>query len=310
MIRACLSAVAAAAVLASSASAFALTGYGVTANGTLFSFDVDAAASATTVGSMGIVPEAIDFRPANGKLYAVDVGPTNTTVYTVNTATAAITSVGTFPSSASGGSAYNLTNGLIGMDFNPVADRIRIVTSTGVNLRINPDTAAVAAVDAAINPGTPFISASAYSNNLAGALSTTLYDFDSNSDSLLTQNPPNNGTVTTIGPFGVTVNAVNTNAGFDIYTDPTTFVDRGLVVFQRPDVALLNNPKIAVPNGPYMLYEMNLSTGGVSNGRLVGGGLDFSGGFAVTPGSAVPEPASLALIALAAPALLFRRRRV
>jgi hypothetical protein len=34
-----------------------------------------------------------------------------------------------------------------GLDFNPAADRIRVVSDTGQNLRLHPDTGAVAAVE-------------------------------------------------------------------------------------------------------------------------------------------------------------------
>ena len=88
-----------------------------------------------------------------------------------------------------------LSGTTFGFDFNPTVDRIRVVSDTGQNLRLNPDTGAVAVTDAVLNPGTPHVVGSAYTNNFAGATTTTLYAIDSTTDQLLIQNPPNNGTL-------------------------------------------------------------------------------------------------------------------
>jgi hypothetical protein len=60
------------------------------------------------------------------------------------------------------------------------------------------------------------------------------------------------------------------------------------------------------------LYDLNLATGGISNGALVGPAaapFDFVGGFSVLPVE-IPEPAGVALFVCAAIAVLggFRRR--
>ena len=49
-----------------------------------------------------------------------------------------------------------LSGTAFGFDFNPTVDRIRVVSDTGQNLRLNPDTGAVAAVDGALNQGRPW----------------------------------------------------------------------------------------------------------------------------------------------------------
>src|SRR5437660_627025 len=51
----------------------------------------------------------------------------------------------------------------------------------------------------------------AYSNYIAGTVSTTLYDIDS--DSLYIQNPSNNGTLALVGALGVDT---SNQVGFDI----------------------------------------------------------------------------------------------
>src|SRR5688572_11496578 len=119
----------------------AQTGYGVTANGSLFRFDVNSPGTITTIGNLGIVTDAIDFRPGTGVLYSVDVGPTTSQLYTINTTTAAVTPVGPgFPSIVAGAAGYNIADQTIGFDFTPrtlQADgsiRIRLVASRTANL--------------------------------------------------------------------------------------------------------------------------------------------------------------------------------
>lgn len=146
----------------------------------------------------------IDFRPANGQLYALG---SSSRLYTINLGTGAATAVGTSPFPTL------LTGTDFGFDFNPSVDKIRIVSNTGQNLRLNPADGTIAAVDGVLNPGTPSISAAAYTNNFAGTTSTTLFVIDHNTDKLYQQNPPNNGTLTETGSLGINISNAN---GFDI----------------------------------------------------------------------------------------------
>lgn len=146
----------------------------------------------------------IDFRPANGQLYALG---SSSRLYTINLGTGAATAVGASPF------ATLLAGTDFGFDFNPTVDRIRVVSNTGQNLRLDPVTGGIAAVDGTLNPGSPMIGAAAYTNNFAGATSTTLFVIDHNTDKLYQQNPPNNGTLVETGSLGI--NITNTN-GFDI----------------------------------------------------------------------------------------------
>ncbi len=146
----------------------------------------------------------LDMRPVNGQLYAL--GSTSR-LYTINAASGAATAVGTTPFTPA------LTGSQFGFDFNPTVDRIRIVSNSGQNLRAHPETGAIAAVDGNINPGTPAITAAAYTNNFAGATTTTLFVIDGTSKKLYMQNPPNNGTLVFVGDMvGMTSDA----NGFDI----------------------------------------------------------------------------------------------
>jgi hypothetical protein len=292
--------------------ASAQTAYGVSSTGSLFRFNVAAPGAVTTIGNLGFTPEGIDFRPGTGTLYAVDVGPATTRLFTVNTDTGAATQVGAgFASAGATPAAYDLTTATsFGFDFNPTtlqADgsiRIRLVGNNRADLRLNSDTGAVAAVDGQIAYAagdvnaavTPSVVGSAYINSAASTQggTTVLYNVDTAANALVTQNPPNNGTLNTVGALGADVQSL---AGFDIFTAPgsadaTIGGDTGYLV------------ATVAGNGTYQLYTVDLGTGALGAGQAVGGGLNFDGGFAV-----VPEPASAGLLGLAATAVLARRRR-
>jgi hypothetical protein len=179
----------------------------------------------------------LDMRPANGQLYALG---SSSRLYTINASSGAATLVGTtaFTPALSGTS--------FGFDFNPTVDRIRIVSNTGQNLRAHPETGVIAAVDGAINPSGSTITAAAYTNNFAGATTTTLYVIDAQNQRLFIQNPPNNGTLVPVGsPFNTRFSGEN---GFDISSKS----NRAFV--------LLNNA------GDMRLYDLNLATATLTNG--------------------------------------------
>ena len=145
----------------------------------------------------------IDFRPLNGQLYALG---SSSRIYTLNLGTGAATAVGSQLPTLLVGSDF-------GFDFNPTVDRIRVVSDLGQNLRLNPLDGTISAIDGMINPGTPTLSGAAYSENFAGATTTSLFVIDHNTDKLYLQSPPNNGTLVERGALGI--NITNSN-GFDI----------------------------------------------------------------------------------------------
>ncbi|MDY6944724.1 MAG: DUF4394 domain-containing protein [Pseudomonadota bacterium] len=183
----------------------------------------------------------IDFRPQTGQLYSLGVNAAmdNGTVYVIDPQSGAASVVGT-----PGSVAFVTTAGAVvdlppvsagyGFDFNPTVDRIRVVTGSGLNLRVNPnngfavDSNGNAAdgtnPDGSINgqpAGSTGVTAAAYTNSFGQSLTggvTTQYAIDSVSNTLFIQNPPNNGTLT--APMPITVNGnpldfVEAN-GFDI----------------------------------------------------------------------------------------------
>lgn len=111
----------------------------------------------------------------------------------------------------------------IAIDFNPVADRMRIITSNGTSLRVNVEDGK-ATVDGSLkyaetdaNKGKmPNVTAAGYTNSFAGTKETALYDIDAATGMLLKQAPPNDGIVSGIGKLGV---ALDGPIAFDIWTD-------------------------------------------------------------------------------------------
>ena len=194
----------------------------------------------------------IDMRPADGKLYAVGSGGR---LYTIDTTTGSATLKSTLSADPTDTSApYAGLNGTaFGVDFNPVADRLRIVSNTGQSLRINVDSGATT-TDGNINGGAAntAITASAYTNSFAGTNATTLYGIDGASGALYVQNPPNNGTLASPVALGVAAGSAN---GFDIDA--------------RTNVGYL----AASVGGARNLYSVNLNATGSANAATLVGAL-------------------------------------
>lgn len=195
----------------------------------------------------------VDIRPATGQLYGL--GSTSR-LYLIDTNTAVATSVSLAPFTPAlqaGATAF-------GFDFNPTVDRIRVVSNTGQNIRLNPNDGTVAGTDPNVayavgdpNVGrTPVVTAVAYTNSVPPPVaSTTLYDIDTAQGVLATQNPTT-GALTTVGSLGVTVGAL---AAFDIQPG-TNLAYASLVV-----------------GGVTGLYSINLTTGAATLIRTIAGGL-------------------------------------
>lgn len=176
----------------------------------------------------GDIVVGIDVRPANGQLYALSDGAV---LYTINPATAAATKVADLapdPADVTAPFFTGLDGTVFSIDFNPVVDRLRVVSDIEQNLRINPDTGLVmedtplayAAGDANENMN-PKIGGIAYANNVAGALTTTLFGIDDQTLQIVVQNPPNNGTLNSQASFG---HPNATHVGFDIAPSGTAYV--------------------------------------------------------------------------------------
>jgi hypothetical protein len=163
-----------------------------------------------------------------------------------------------------------------GFDVNPIDGRMRIVSDTGQNLRLDANNNIV--VDTPLSPPAS-VGACAYTNAFLGtnATTTTLYGIDSASDTLVRQGSidgtpisPNSGAITTVGPLGVDTAAT---AGFAMGYNNQGFAS--LTV-----------------SGVSGLYAIDLSTGAAT---LVG---NFSGGLIVRS-LAVQSPIPVTLYGVA-----------
>ncbi len=153
----------------------------------------------------------MDYRVARGVLYAVSRAGR---VYTLDVNSGVLKAISTTPLTP-------VLNGhAFGVDFNPVADRIRVVSDTGQNLRLHPDTGAIAAVDPTVayvagdaQAGRqPELVAAAYTYNKQDDKLTTNYALDRRAGTLLIQGSlegqqpvvsPNTGQLKTVGALDI-----------------------------------------------------------------------------------------------------------
>lgn len=271
---------------ATSVPAGGVTLYGLTTSNKLLRFNSGTPGTIeSTVQVSGLGTDeslvGIDFRPATGQLFGISSG---SRLYTIDMGTGASTAVGSAPLTTT------LSGANFGFDFNPAVDRIRVTSDDDQDLRLNPNNGAVAAIDGTLTYTTtdtntgknPNIFASAYTNNVPGPASTVLYDLDSNLDVLVTQNPPNSGTLNTVGPLGMDVTAVG---GFDIVGANTAFAALA------PTGGEANTTN---------LYTINLSTGAATMVGAIGGGeavRGLTGMLSAAPATVTPVPATATMTA-------------
>ena len=170
-----------------------------------------ATGSVTLQGGAGLV--GIDVRPADGMLYGVTAAGD---IVTVDAKTGKWTKKSTISEKLPSGAMFSI-------DFNPVADRMRLIASDGTSLRINVDDGKAVVdgklryADADANKGKmPKVTAAGYSNSFAGTKETALYDFDATQGVLVKQAPPNDGILNTIGALGTKFDGP---VAFDVWSD-------------------------------------------------------------------------------------------
>jgi hypothetical protein len=279
---------------------------GLTTNNRLVTFDhttpgtilADVAVSGLIGGDTLV---GFDRRPATGQLFGLGSG---SRLYLIDQITGQATQVG-----ADG--AFTLNGTSFGFDFNPTVDRIRVVSDADQNIRLNPNNGTLVDSDP-ITPGiqpdtnlaydsttadgdpidvnvgaNPNVTASGYTNSVAGATTTTLFGIDTVLDILVTQIPPNGGVLNTIGALGV-----------------DTGVDTAFEISGQTGTAYA---ALRVPGGAgsSTLYTIDLATGAATP-------LGAISGAPLVGLATIPEPSSFVLAGIGGLAVLgaaWRRNR-
>ena len=169
---------------------------------TLVTIDPASKKVISTVNISGAGPVlGIDVRPADGMLYGVT---SDGSIVTIDVASGKATMKSKLSEPWTRSTA-------VSFDFNPAADRLRLMSAEGVSWRINVDDGKVT-VDGshkykdAMAGKTPRVVAGAYTNSFKDTKATALYNIDATTNSLVLQAPPNDGVLATVGPLGINVN--------------------------------------------------------------------------------------------------------
>ncbi|WP_223655398.1 DUF4394 domain-containing protein [Halopseudomonas nanhaiensis] len=198
-------------LFAGSVSAAELLALG--SDGTLHTIDSESLKVTGTTQVMSKAPlRGIDVRPASGELYAL---AGDNQLYTLDPETGSLSAKSKLAQALPG-------NGQAVVDFNPVADRLRLLAADGTNFRVNVDTGEVVldgevsyATDGPHAGKTANVMAGAYTNSYAGTESTSLYTVDLATGQLMLQNPPNDGVQQVVGVIAEELGQV----AFDIASD-------------------------------------------------------------------------------------------
>lgn len=230
-----------------------LRAFGITGDGTLMAtFTTDRPnvlnwVRAVTGLSGDTALIGIDFRVQNGLMYGVgNKGGIYTIKIPSGTEDVVVTKVSQLQ--------YTLHGTNFGVDFNPAADRLRVISDNGQNLRHNlNDHSTIQDLNLTTPPiegTTKGVSAAAYTNNdLNGTTSTTLFDINTTSDQVVIQSPANNGTLAPTGNLGIDAGI---NAGMDIFSTLS-----GGKTVSNAAFATLTPYGASTPS----LYNINLFTG-------------------------------------------------
>ena len=236
---------------------------GLSANNQLISFKASQPNDVTTIAITGLQASekivGIDYRlrtdvaGKSGVLYGLS---NSGNLYTIDALTGLASSrIALVADSTDSTLAFaGLSGDRFSVDFNPAADRLRVISNNGQNLRINVDTGATTTDGILNGVSNTQVTAAAYTNSFAGMVSTTaLFDLDSNSNNLLKQTPPNDGKLESIGSLAVTLGL---NSGFDIAGG-----DNGLVLASITDTSTNTSS----------LYRINLTTAATTPAVSVNG---------------------------------------
>ena len=200
----------------------------------------------------------IDVRPADGMLYGVLEDGTVVTIAKDGKATMK----SKLETMVAKGQAITI-------DFNPAADRLRLIGADGTNLRANVDDGKVTKdgnlkfAETDMHKGEkPNVVAGAYINSFRGTKETALYDIDGTIGGLLKQAPPNDGVLAAVGKLGIKAD----KAAFDIWSDGNGKNEAWLMAGDT-------------------LYSVDLATGKATEAAKIGGVSGTVRDIAIMPGA-------------------------
>lgn len=255
------------------------SGYGLTAAGSLVRFDAGNTSRTRRVGTItglafGEKLVGIDIRPTGGEIYGLG---DKSNLYVIDRESGRSTMRASLRTA--GGAPVALAGTSFGIDFNPTSDRLRVTSDARQNLWIDVDTG-ITTVDQPLayrtgdrNAGSPRRAAAvAYTNNDNDsfvppsqvdrpgriATGTKLYTIDSARSSLALQDPPNEGTLKTVGKLR---RRAGSTVGFDIFSPVNS---QGNTVSNIAYATLRRS-------GRTRLYKVNLRTGRAKPVRGRGG---------------------------------------
>ncbi len=211
----------------------------------------------------------LDMRPQDLTLYALGYRSADSvaTIYTLNDTTAIL-------SVYAGADSFKLALGAgqVAFDFNPVANRLRIISAANLNnyrlnLTVNPiavivDTALTYKTTDVNTGKTPLPVTGAYTSSYSGSTATQLYDIDAALNNLVNQNTANGGFLNTIGGLGLTLDPTDYTVDLDIFSKKAPLVDSAYLM-----------ANITGSGGFDNLYTVNLGTGAATLVGRIGYGI-------------------------------------
>lgn len=211
----------------------------------------------------------MDIRPQDNQIYALGYRTTDSTatIYTLNDTTSVLAAY-------AGADSFKLALGAaqVSFDFNPAANRLRIMSAANrnnyrLNLTVNPitvttDTALTFRSDDLNFNRMPTVVTGAYTRSYNGTAATQLFDIESGNNILANQNTANGGFLVTTGALGLTLDPNDLSVDLDIYS----------TLFPVADSAFLA-ANIMGSGGFDNLYSVNLSSGSASLIGRIGNGI-------------------------------------
>jgi hypothetical protein len=194
---------------------------------------------------------AIDLSPKSGRVFALSG---SSVIYTIDPNTGIATPVSDVETNP-------LVEGdVVGFDVDPVQDVIRIITSTGQNLRVNTQDGSVLGVDSPLKNPAWVINGLAYAQSLTGL---ALFGVDITGKAIMRTNNPADGNLQLVG---FTSGDWSAEGGFEITSRGHAFtVQYG--TSRLPSAASITGDNPNIPNN--RLYRVDLSNGRATSHGIV-----------------------------------------